>query len=101
MEKITMFFYTFDVIEENESKFLNYMENFGKPVMSKYCKNWRLYKQHKVLSGDNVPQYTGYFEIPDVEGFFKSEPSEEMKETIRQASEVCSNVREWLGERIV
>jgi len=100
MSNITMFFYSFDVLPENERDFNDYMNNYGNPIMSKYCKNWRLFKQNTILTGDNVSQYIGYFEIPNIDEFLKGEALEEMKETIDQASKVSSNIREWVGEQI-
>ncbi|MFX1575252.1 MAG: hypothetical protein ACFFB0_21160 [Promethearchaeota archaeon] len=100
MTKITKFFYSFEVFPKNEKKFVEYMKNYGIPVMSKYCKNWQLFKQKATLRGDNVPQYTGYFEIPDIDTFFKTNPPEEMVMAIEVATKVCSNVKEWIGEQI-
>ena len=102
MVNITQFFYTFDVSPQNEKKFAKYMENYGTPIMSKFCKNWHFFKQERVLTGENgeVPQYIGYFEIENIEDFLKNEPPTEMIETIEQASKVCSNTKEWVGEQI-
>ena len=100
MTKLTKFFYSFNVLQQNEEKFVNYMNDYGIPVMSKYCKNWQLFKQKSALRGDNPPQYIGYFEIPDIDSLFKTDPPEEMAITIEEASEVCSNVKEWIGEQI-
>ncbi len=100
MTKITQFFYSFEILKKNEEKFVDYMNNYGKPVMSKYCKNWQFFKQKTTLRGENAPQYIGYFEIPDIDTFFKTEPPEEMTKTIEEAAKVCSNVSEWVGEQI-
>lgn len=100
MSKSAMFFYTFNVTPENEEKFSEYMKNYGTPVMSKYCKNWNFFKLNKILTGDNVPQYIGYFEIPNLDVFLKSEPPEEMKEIIGRASKISSNTKEWVSELI-
>ena len=102
MAKIAQFFYTFDVSPQNEGKFLEYMENYGTPTMSKFCKNWHFFKQERVLTSvsGKVPQYIGYFEIESIEDFLKNEPPPEMKETIEQASKVCSNTNEWIVEQI-
>ncbi|MFX0008649.1 MAG: hypothetical protein ACFFA7_04460 [Promethearchaeota archaeon] len=100
MTKIAKFFYSFEVLQKNEKKFVEYMKNYGIPIMSKYCKNWQLFKQKATLRGDNIPQYIGYFEIPDIDSFFKIDPPEEMAMTIEEASKVCSNVKEWIGEVI-
>lgn len=97
---ITQFFYSFEVLQQNEEKFVEYMNNYGIPVMSKYCKNWQLFKQKATLRGNNAPQYIGYFEIPDIDSFFKTDPPEEMTTTIEEASKVCSNVKEWIAEQI-
>ncbi|MCP4542953.1 MAG: hypothetical protein GY832_38035 [Chloroflexi bacterium] len=95
-----LFFYAFEVLPENEKGVMEYMEKFGTPTMSKYCQNWQLFTLNQVLRGDEVPQYIGFFEIPDLEAFLGSEPPEEMKETMKQAGNVCSNVREWISDRI-
>jgi hypothetical protein len=87
-------------LPENEQKFVDYMQNYGSPNMSKYCKNWHLFKLSRILKGDNIPQYIGYFEIPDPETFFKSDPPKEMQETMKEAAKVCSNIKNWLGEQI-
>lgn len=100
MTKITQFFYSFEVEQQNEEKFVDYMNNYGKPVMSKYCKNWQLFKQNTTLRGDNAPQYIGFFEILDIDAFFKTDPPEEMTKTIEEASKVCSNISEGVGEQI-
>ncbi len=100
MGKLVKFFYSFEVLKKNEEKFVIYMDNYGKPVMSKYCKNWQLFKQKTILRGDNAPQYIGCFEIPDIEEFFRAEPPEDMLKTIEEASKACSNVNEWVGEQI-
>jgi hypothetical protein len=92
-----MFFYTFDVLPENEEAFREYMDKLGTRVMSKYCKNWRLFKLHTVLSG-RPPRYLGMFEVQDVEEFLGAEPPEEMRQAIEQAQRVCSNISEWIGE---
>ncbi|MHA2131607.1 MAG: hypothetical protein ACW99L_16700, partial [Promethearchaeota archaeon] len=97
---ITQFFYSFEVSHENEEKFVEYMKNYGKPIMSKYCKNWQLFKQTTALRGDNAPQYIGYFEITDIDAFLRTDPPEEMKTTMEEASKVCSNVEEWIGEQL-
>ena len=76
MTKLTKFFYSFNVLQQNEEKFVNYMNDYGIPVMSKYCKNWQLFKQKSALRGDNPPQYIGYFEIPDIDSLFKTDPPE-------------------------
>ncbi len=70
--------------------------------MSKFCKNWHFFKQKIVLTSENgeAPQYIGYFEIENIEDFLKNEPPTEMIETIEQASKVCSNIKEWVGEEI-
>ena len=52
-----MFFYSFKVSPENEKGFIEYMQKFGMPVMSKYCKHWQLFKLSKPLRGDEVPEY--------------------------------------------
>ena len=96
-----MFFYSFKVSPEHEEGFVEYMQKFGIPVMSRYCKNWQLFKLNKALRGVGVPEYIGFFEIPDLETFFSSEPPEEMKETMKQAEKVCSDIREWIAEQIV
>lgn len=95
-----MFFYSFEVLPENEKGFINHMNKFGTPIMSKYCKNWHLFKLNKSLRNNEVPQYIGFFEIPNIEEFFSSEPPEEMKATIKEAEKVCSNVKEWIAEQV-
>lgn len=69
--------------------------------MSKYCKNWQLLKLNKSLRNNKVSQYIGFFEIPNIEEFFSSEPPEEMKVTIKEAEKVCNNIREWVAEQVV
>ncbi len=100
MTKITKFFYSFDVLPENEDRFVEYMDNYGNPTMSKYCKNWKLFKRDIALTGDNVPQYIGYFDIENTEDFLNTKPPQEMQETIEQAAMVSSNVKEWIGIEI-
>ncbi|MFW9781736.1 MAG: hypothetical protein ACFFFB_05570 [Candidatus Heimdallarchaeota archaeon] len=100
MNRLTKFFYSFDILDENEEKFTDYMKNYGTPVMSKYCTNWELYKLKTTLRGENAPQYIGCFEIPDIEAFYIIDPPEEMTRTIEEASKVCSNVKEWIGEEL-
>ena len=97
---VNMFFYAFEVLTENENAFVEYMEKFGSPIMSKYCMNWRLFKLNRPLRGNEIPQYIGFFEIPDMDVFFSSEPPEEMKETLNQAAKVCTKIREWVGNQI-
>lgn len=99
-EIVSMFFYAFEVLSQNENAFAEYMEKFGSPTMSKYCKNWQLFKLNRPLRGNEIPQYIGFFEIPDVDVFFSSEPLDEMKETLNQVAKVCSNIREWVGDQI-
>jgi len=103
MINIIQFFYTFDVSPQNEGKFVKYMENYGTPTMSKFCKNWHFFKQERVLASvsGKVPQYIGYFEIENMEDFLKNEPPLEMKEAIEQASKVCSNTNEWIVKQVV
>ena len=94
-----MFFYTFDVLPEKEEAFGEYMDTLGARVMSKYCKNWRLFKLHCTLKG-RAPAYIGVFEVENVEGFLGAEPPEEMRQAIEWAQKVCSNISEWIGELV-
>ncbi len=94
------FFYSFNVLVENEKRFVEYMNNYGNPIMSKYCKNWRLFKQKKILTGESIPEYIGYFDIENLEQFLNSKPPVEMLETIEQAALVSSDIKEWLGKEI-
>ena len=98
-----MFFYSFDVLPQNKGRFVEYMKDYGTPTMAKFCKNWHLFKQERVLNGksEKIPQYIGYFEIENIYDFLMNEPPPEMKEIIEQASRVCSNTKEWIGEQIV
>ena len=95
-----MFFYAFEIIPENEKAFKEYMEKYGSPVMSKYCKNWRFFKLNQVLSGKEIPQYIGVFEIPDIEKFLGSEPPEEMKEAMQHAAKITTNNRDWIALQV-
>jgi hypothetical protein len=97
VSKITKFFYSFDVLPENEGRFLEYMDIYGNPIMSKYCKNWQFFKRKIVLTGENIPLYIGYFEIENTEDFLSTKPPQEMQETIEQAAMVSSNTKEWIG----
>lgn len=100
MSKITKFFYSFDVLPENEGRFLDYMDNYGNPIMAKYCTNWQFFKREVKLTGDNIPQYIGYFEIENTKDFLNNKPPQEMQETIEKAATVSSNVKEWIGIEI-
>jgi hypothetical protein len=98
--KSAVFFYSFNVRSEQEREFSEYMTNYGTPMMSKYCKNWNFFKLHNTLTGVDVPQYLGHFEIPDLDEFLNSEPPEEMKKTIERATEVTINRKEWITKVI-
>lgn len=100
MSKIIKFFYSFDVLPENEDRFLEYMDNYGNPIMSKYCKNWQFFKRKIELTGERIPQYIGYFEVDNTEDFLDAKPPQEMQETIEQAAMVSSNTKEWIGIEI-
>jgi len=100
MLETNKFFYSFDVLHENEEQFVKYMDSYGNPIMSKYCKNWKLFKRKTVLRGDDVPEYIGYFDIENIENFLNTKPPQEMQETIEQAAMVSSNVTEWIGTEI-
>lgn len=100
MSETNQFFYSFDILPENEERFIKYMNNYGNPIMSKYCKNWKLFKRKMVLQGDKVPEYIGYFDIENIEDFLNTKPPQEMQETIEQAAMVSSNVKEWIGKEI-
>ncbi len=100
MSESYKFFYSFNVLPKNEKRFVEYMDNYGNPIMSKYCKNWRLFKREKKLTGEIVPEYIGYFDIENIELFLNSKPPVEMLETIEQASLVSSDIKEWLSKEI-
>ena len=100
MSRITKFFYSFNVLPENEERFIEYMDNFGTPTMSKYCKNWQFFKREVELTGEKIPQYIGYFEIENTKDFLNNKPPQEMQETIEQAAMVSSNTKEWIGIEI-
>jgi len=96
-----LFFYSFDVDPADEEAFIHYMEQYGTPVMSRYCRNWRFYKRTQPLRGSDLPHYIGSFEIPDLDQFVSSKPPDEMMEAMERADHVCKNIREWVVEQIV
>ncbi len=96
--KTHAFFYSFNVLPENEDKFVEYMNTHGTPIMGKYCKNWNLFKSTIRLNGTDIPQYIGYFDVPDLDSFLSSKPPEEMKDIMKRSNKLCSNNSEWISE---